>query len=623
MNDPTPKSDPDAKPSHWQLLFNHVSTVLGKPKDSVSARDLRVVSEDPKLQAKLDALTGGDAEYQRASQLWQAKAMAKLRPAFERWEAAKDELESLGFVRPDSVDAMMHLARVIEVEPENETAGTLYEKSVAWFDRQRLIAEIRATVSERSSELGHIRKEEPMADEEIATSDIELLDSKGSGLKSNIYRARQISLNRIVALKIIKSDFGGDAIAHGQRMAKLDPHPNVVTVHAVAAVINPLDEKVCNALVMEWLEGTKLADFLGRRIKKSHAKKICNGIIAGVRHFHRSGVAHSDLHVGNVMILTDFTPKIIDADEERYSTLNRLTSSSEGAAISEDVRYCRDLVYRVCSDSELDYNIVMEKAEQFRAANTIEELETVVEELFSIDVQVKTVDVQSPPPSIALQSQDIMSELKRRVEEGRFWGLKQEAGSLLIGVVAANEATYSFEEIRREPPEPIFPGSGWGYQNRAKSVASIQVTRSVVRSVVEIDCRGRILAVDRHILDPKFHPYDDLRIPSTAFASMAIKSVANYLNVLVKLGHIGKLNVHLSLTNISDYLLDCLDPCDSAEFYEDEISPSSVCFNVRGEISVQEVAAGLKPIFDHIWREFGLPNCLLYLENGVYSQRII
>ena len=104
---------------------------------------------------------------------------------------------------------------------------------------------------------------------------------------------------------------------------------------------------------------------------------------------------------------------------------------------------------------------------------------------------------------------------------------------------------------------------------------------------------------------------------------MAIKSVANYLNVFVKLGHIGKLNVYLSLTNISDYLLDCRDPCDSAEFYEDEISPSSVCFNVRGEISVQEVAAGLKPIFDHIWREFGLPNCLLYLENGVYSQRII
>ena len=108
MNDHTPKSDPE--PSHWQLLFNHVSTVLGKPKDSVSARDLRVVSEDPKLQAKLDALTDGDAEYQRASQRWQAEAMAKLRPAFERWEAAKDELESLGFVRPDSVDAMRHLA---------------------------------------------------------------------------------------------------------------------------------------------------------------------------------------------------------------------------------------------------------------------------------------------------------------------------------------------------------------------------------------------------------------------------------------------------------------------------------------------------------------------------------
>ncbi len=459
-------------------------------------------------------------------------------------------------------------------------------------------------------------KREKMTSEIVEDSDFELLDATGSGLKGNIFKARQISLGRIVAIKIIKSEFGGDAIAHARRMAKLDPHPNVVTVHSIAKIKSPIDGKIGNALVMEWLEGQKLEDLLGQKLSVEHAKEICDGIVSGIKHFHSSGVVHSDLHPGNVMIMKDFAPKIIDADEEQYSTLNKLTEETSSKAVENDLRFCRDLVFRVCCDSELNYATVMEKSEQMRLAKSFEEIEGVLSLMFADREQDK-----NKFPKNKVDSEKVRNDFADRVRDGKFWGMKQKSGAILLSVLAVNETDFKFEDIRQHIPPPMYKGDGWGHLNRARSVASVKEVDGIVRSVAELSVDGRILAADRQTLDSEFHPYDALRIPSVAIASKTIRSTCEFINIFVDLGYKGRIAVSISLTNISGYILFTEDPFERQTYGGEDLHPDPVHFDVQDKINIEQVGKGLRPIFDHVWREFGHSDCLLYLENGTYSQR--
>ncbi len=213
--------------------------------------------------------------------------------------------------------------------------------------------------------------------------DIEFLDPAGSGLKGNVFRARQVSLDRVVAVKTIKHDFGGDALEHAKKMARIDSHPNVVSVHLVTKVLSPIDEIVCNAMIMEWLEGRKLETVLqGPQLEVGQARRICFGIIGGLRHIHCEGVPHSDLHAGNILILDDFTPKIIDADEELFPSFAKMSSMTIEQALASDLHYCRDNVYRVCSHSKLAWNQVVDAQAEMRRVKDLNELMLALETLF-------------------------------------------------------------------------------------------------------------------------------------------------------------------------------------------------------------------------------------------------
>jgi len=61
------------------------------------------------------------------------------------WNAAKDDLEAIGFHRPESLEDLAHFARVVELDDLNgETAASIYEKAVAWADRERMKSRMAA-----------------------------------------------------------------------------------------------------------------------------------------------------------------------------------------------------------------------------------------------------------------------------------------------------------------------------------------------------------------------------------------------------------------------------------------------------------------------------------------------
>jgi hypothetical protein len=140
----------------------------------------------------------------------------------------------------------------------------------------------------------------------------EILCELGRGGMGVVYKARHVSLNRVVALKTIlvgphasvpqRARFRAEAEA----AARLQ-HPNVVQVFDVG------EHASCPFLAMEYVAGGSLASRLdGTPVPPRAAATLTRTLADAVHAAHRAGVIHRDLKPANVLIAGDGTPKITD-----------------------------------------------------------------------------------------------------------------------------------------------------------------------------------------------------------------------------------------------------------------------------------------------------------------------
>lgn len=137
----------------------------------------------------------------------------------------------------------------------------------------------------------------------------------GRGGMATVYAAKDTALDRRVAVKVMREDVGGPAVADRfWREAKIVAgfvHPNVVTVHDFGV------EAGRAFLIMELLHGTTLRDALreGGRMAPSRVIALLGGVSAAVDAAHRRSLIHRDLKPENVFIVRSDgaeTAKILD-----------------------------------------------------------------------------------------------------------------------------------------------------------------------------------------------------------------------------------------------------------------------------------------------------------------------
>jgi serine/threonine-protein kinase len=140
----------------------------------------------------------------------------------------------------------------------------------------------------------------------------ELLEKLGRGGMGVVYKARQLGLNRLVALKTILG--GADATAderarfrrEAESMARLR-HPHIVQVYAVG------ERDGCPFFSMELLEGGNLARKIAGWPQPARQAAAWLEALARAMHYaHEQGVVHRDLKPGNVVLTADGVPKITD-----------------------------------------------------------------------------------------------------------------------------------------------------------------------------------------------------------------------------------------------------------------------------------------------------------------------
>jgi serine/threonine protein kinase len=140
----------------------------------------------------------------------------------------------------------------------------------------------------------------------------EILSAIGAGGMGEVYRARDIRLDRTVALKVLPQHLSGNA-ERRQRfereariISKLN-HPYICVLHDIG------HEGGTDFLVMEYLEGESLAERLRRgALPLAEVLRYAIQIVDGLAKAHQHGVVHRDLKPGNIIITGDGLVKVLD-----------------------------------------------------------------------------------------------------------------------------------------------------------------------------------------------------------------------------------------------------------------------------------------------------------------------
>jgi serine/threonine protein kinase len=141
----------------------------------------------------------------------------------------------------------------------------------------------------------------------------QILGPLGAGGMANVYRARDLNLQREVAIKILRDDLVSDPafqarFLHEARAAANLLHPNIVTVYDFG------QEAGRTYMAMEYVQGTDLKTLLRRRgtLPIEESLGLVIQACAAVGYAHRAGLIHCDLKPQNILVTPDGRAKITD-----------------------------------------------------------------------------------------------------------------------------------------------------------------------------------------------------------------------------------------------------------------------------------------------------------------------
>jgi serine/threonine-protein kinase len=181
-----------------------------------------------------------------------------------------------------------------------------------------------------------------------------ILGRIGSGAMATVFKARQISLDRIVAIKVLPKRFSENPeyvemfYREGMAAARLN-HPNIVQAIDVG------ESGGYHYFVMEYVEGHTVYEEIasGKVFTETEACEICVQVARALDHAHRRGLIHRDVKPKNIILTTDGRAKLADMGLARLATDTASAEAEAGRAFGtpyyispEQIRGARNVDFR-------------------------------------------------------------------------------------------------------------------------------------------------------------------------------------------------------------------------------------------------------------------------------------
>ena len=154
----------------------------------------------------------------------------------------------------------------------------------------------------------------------------EILDKLGEGAMGVVYRAQDAALGRVVALKMLSAELGGEEELHQRFQREAEAigrlsHPHIVTVYDMGDAEGQL------YMAMELLEGHDLRKLIeqGRGIPLADRVRVLAQICDGLAYAHSRGVVHRDVKPANILVTNKGQVKVLDFGLARVAARSTIT----------------------------------------------------------------------------------------------------------------------------------------------------------------------------------------------------------------------------------------------------------------------------------------------------------
>lgn len=162
----------------------------------------------------------------------------------------------------------------------------------------------------------------------------EILEQIGEGGMATVYKAKCHTLDRLVAIKVLKSEYAEDEefvkkfMMECQSAAKLN-HPNIVGIYDFHEI--ELDRKPVYFIVMEYIDGITLKELIEKKgfIPEEEAVDIALQILEALKEAHSHGVIHRDIKPHNIMISKNGIIKVTDFGIARATSNHTMTTTMD------------------------------------------------------------------------------------------------------------------------------------------------------------------------------------------------------------------------------------------------------------------------------------------------------
>ncbi|CAM2068020.1 Non-specific serine/threonine protein kinase [Sulfidibacter corallicola] len=163
---------------------------------------------------------------------------------------------------------------------------------------------------------------------EIIAERFKIVQTIGKGGMGSIFKVRDLSLDRVIALKVLLADRGNFEELKAELITARDlTHPYIIKVFDIGEWNN------IGYFTMEYVDGQSLKTYILNSPNDNIEKKIqlLIRICEGLKAAHDQGVVHRDIKPQNILITEDFIPKILDFGIARKVTQTRKEKNISGS----------------------------------------------------------------------------------------------------------------------------------------------------------------------------------------------------------------------------------------------------------------------------------------------------